>query len=90
MIGWPPAVRVLVENVATPADNVPVPMLVVPSRKVTTPVALLGIVAVNTTLAPYVAGLRLLVRVGLIVPFLLTTCETMFEVRELKFASPAY
>ena len=91
MIECVPAVSVVVENVATPAAfRVPVPMEAEPSRKVTVPVALLGIVAVNTTLAPYVAGLGAPVNTGLIAPFLLTTCVTMFEVRELKFESPAY
>ena len=88
--GVGPAVRVLMENVATPAVKVPVPMLAPLSRKVTVPVALLGIVAVNTTVVPYVAGLGLPVNTGLTAPFLLTCCKTVFEVRPLKFASPAY
>jgi hypothetical protein len=35
---WRPALRVVVENVATPFDRVPVPSVFEPSRKVTVPV----------------------------------------------------
>jgi len=50
-----PAVANDVESVATPELSVPVPSEVVPSRKVTVPVAVEGeTVAVNVTLAPVV------------------------------------
>jgi hypothetical protein len=63
---------------------------VAPSRKVTVPVALAGRVAVNVTVAPYVAGLRLLVRTSDVVPALLTTCASLAELAAEKLVSPAY
>ena len=53
MIECAPAVENEVTSVATPELSVPVPIEVVPSRKVTVPVAVEGeTVAVSVTLAP--------------------------------------
>ena len=54
-----PTARVVILNVAFPVAIVPVPNVVVPSLKVTVPVAVDGVVvAVNLTEAPKVQGLR--------------------------------
>ena len=54
---WDAAERFEVVKVATPLFSVPVPRIVVPSLKVTVPVAVEGeTVAVNVTAAPDVAG----------------------------------
>jgi hypothetical protein len=48
-MGWTPAVRVEVVNVAMPLLIVPVPSVVEPSRKVMVPVVFAGRVAVKVT-----------------------------------------
>jgi hypothetical protein len=68
---------------AVPLLRVTVPRLVVPSLKVTEPVALDGVtVAVHVTVCPYVEGLgeqaRLVDELALF-----TTCVTTFEVLPL-------
>ena len=75
---WEPTERVLLANVATPLESVPVPSVVAPSMKVTVPVAVEGAtVAVNVTEAPKVEGFKEDVSVVLVV--LLTICVTVFE-----------
>lgn len=61
---WVPGARLFVENVATPALRTPVPSVVVPSEKVTVPVAVDGeTVAVNVMFVPCGAAVELEVSV---------------------------
>ena len=69
-------------NVAVPpAESVPVPSVVVPSRNVTEPVAVLGVtVAVNVTLCPKIDGFRDDVKaVEVAVPAEFTVCVRTAE-----------
>src|SRR5256885_7496300 len=60
VMAWLPGVSALVENVATPALTVPLPISAAPSKNCTVPAGEPGpvTVAVNCTLAPGVEGLR--------------------------------
>jgi hypothetical protein len=62
VMGWLPAVSVLVMKVATPFASVPVPRGVIPSRKVTVPV---GVVPAAETVAVKVTGLLKMEALGL-------------------------
>ena len=89
---WVAADKVPIEYAATPLPfNVPVPSVVVPSRKVTVPVGVPAppelTVAVNVTDWLKFAGLGEAVNAMLVLP----CCTTWFsagEVLELKFESP--
>jgi len=71
-----------------PLLRVPVPSVVLPSLKVTVPVATDGVtVAVNVTEEPYVDGFADEVSVTVEVA-LLTVCVSVDEVLELSFESP--
>jgi hypothetical protein len=77
-------------KVAFPLLIAPVPSAVVPSLKVTVPVAAAGeIVAVNVTEEPYVDGFVEDVSVTVVFT-LLTVCVSTEEVLVLSFASPPY
>ena len=82
-----PALSDDVENVATPADRVPVPRMVEASLNVTVPVAPLVTVAVKVTAAPELLGLAELTRV-VDVPALLMVCVTAVLVLVSKLVSP--
>jgi hypothetical protein len=91
-----PAAKLLVLKVAINgevADSVPLPITVVPSRKLTDPVGVpapgltTATVAVNVILCPKVDGLRDEARV-VVVLALLTTWDTAPLVLVRKFPSP--
>ena len=93
-----PAARLLVEKVAVKgavAESVPLPITVVPSRKLTVPVGVpapgadTATVAVNVTLCPNVDGFRDEVR-AVVVLALLTTWDTAVLVLPLKLVLPRY
>jgi len=87
-----PAARDDVENVATPADKLPVPRVAPPFLKVT--ISPLGgtpplelTVAVKMTGCPTLLGLPLDASVN-VVPYLLTVCVRVAEVLAENVASP--
>jgi len=74
--------------VARPLLSVPVPSVVLPSLKVTVPVAVDGVtVAVKVTEEPYVDGFAEEVRVT-VEAALLTVCVSVDDVLELSLESP--
>ena len=94
MIEWLPAVSAEVEKVATPEPlSVPVPSVVVPSRKVTVPVAVPGVlsdtVAVKVIEVPKVDGLTE-VTTALVVLALFTVCVRIEELLPRKLLLPPY
>jgi hypothetical protein len=82
-------------NVAVPADNGLVPIVIVPLRKVTVPVGVPApglvteTVAVKVTLCPTADGFGE-EDSDVVVFALLTTCETAVLVLVLKLPSPTY
>jgi hypothetical protein len=98
VIEWDPTASVDVANVATPPDSVPVPRVVVPSRKVTVPVGVPvaggtgATVAVNVTDCPKTDGLAEDVTVVVVWPWAggVTVWVRAALVLVLKFASPPY
>lgn len=92
---WEPAVRDTVLTVAAPALTLPVPMVVLPSRKLTVPVGAVELpddvtVAVRVTDWPTDEGLgeesTAVVVAALVGAF--TTCASAAEVDPLKLESP--
>ena len=93
-----PAAKLVVEKVAVNgavADNVPLPITVVPSRKLTVPVGVpapgltMATVAVNVTLCPTTDGFRDEERL-VVVLALLTTWDSAELVLPLKLVLPRY
>ena len=90
MIECVPAVENEVVNVATPELTVPVPIEVVPSRKVTVPVAVEGeTVAVRVTLTPVATEVGEAVNEVVVAVFVeVTVMLTAVEVLAAKVVEP--
>jgi len=90
VIEWLPTARPEVVKVVCPVLKVELPSAVVPSRKVTVPVAEEGeTVAVNVTDWPEVDGLRVEVAAVVVLAlFAVTVCETAPEIPPVSLLSP--